>query len=60
MLSEIAIERNSTIVFPAQFLDSLRDLTTFLVRERATAPLEPEGTATHPNGRRGAEPQPTP
>jgi regulator of protease activity HflC (stomatin/prohibitin superfamily) len=36
VLSEIAIERNSTIVFPAQFLDSVRDLGAFVTRESAT------------------------
>ncbi|HEX6922092.1 MAG TPA: slipin family protein [Actinomycetes bacterium] len=37
VLSEIAIEKNSTIVFPAQFLDSIRALTEFVARERAPA-----------------------
>ncbi|MFC5139837.1 slipin family protein [Actinomycetospora rhizophila] len=35
VLSEIAIERNSTIVFPAQFLDSVRDLGAFVAQESA-------------------------
>ncbi|QNN51863.1 slipin family protein [Nocardioides mesophilus] len=35
VLSEIAIEKNSTIVFPAQFLDSIRSLTEFVDRESA-------------------------
>jgi regulator of protease activity HflC (stomatin/prohibitin superfamily) len=33
VLGEIAIERNSTIVFPAQLMDSLRSLNSFVVRE---------------------------
>jgi regulator of protease activity HflC (stomatin/prohibitin superfamily) len=37
VLGEIAIERNSTIVFPAQFLDSVRDLGAFVGREATTA-----------------------
>ena len=39
VLSEIAIEKNSTIVFPAQFLDSIQTLTEFVARERAAQPL---------------------
>ena len=35
VLGEIAIEKNSTIVFPAQFLDSMRALADFVGRERA-------------------------
>jgi regulator of protease activity HflC (stomatin/prohibitin superfamily) len=33
VLGEIAIERNSTIVFPAQFLDSVRSMNRFLAHE---------------------------
>jgi len=36
ILSEIAVEKNSTIVFPAQFMDSLRALSSF-VRDEGTA-----------------------
>lgn len=39
VLSEIAIERNSTIVFPAQFLDSARALEHF-VRQEIAAPAD--------------------
>lgn len=35
VLGEIAIEKNSTIVFPAQFLDSMRALADFVGGERA-------------------------
>jgi len=35
VLAEIAIERNSTIIFPAQFLDSLRSVAQFVDGERA-------------------------
>ncbi|EME55057.1 slipin family protein [Amycolatopsis decaplanina] len=35
VLSEIAIERNSTIVFPAQLMDSFRALNSFVGRESA-------------------------
>jgi regulator of protease activity HflC (stomatin/prohibitin superfamily) len=35
VLGEIAIEKNSTIVFPAQFLDSMRALAEFVGREKA-------------------------
>ena len=34
VLGEIAIEKNSTIVFPAQFLDSARAVAAFLDREQ--------------------------
>jgi regulator of protease activity HflC (stomatin/prohibitin superfamily) len=34
VLAEIAIEKNSTIVFPAQFLDSARAVADFLDREQ--------------------------
>ena len=33
VLAEIAIERNSTIIFPAQFLDSLRSVAQFVSSE---------------------------
>ncbi|MGW4213629.1 slipin family protein [Lentzea sp. NPDC004789] len=33
VLGEIAIERNSTIVFPAQLMDSVRSMNSFLARE---------------------------
>ena len=36
ILSEIAVERNSTILFPAQFMDSIRALTAFVDSEQAT------------------------
>ena len=38
VLGEIAIERNSTIVFPAQFLDSVREIARFVGAERAAEP----------------------
>ena len=34
VLAEIAIERNSTIIFPAQFLDSMRAVAQFISSER--------------------------
>jgi regulator of protease activity HflC (stomatin/prohibitin superfamily) len=33
VLSEIAVEKNSTIIFPAQIMDSVRALSTFIDRE---------------------------
>ncbi|MFM8305190.1 MAG: slipin family protein [Actinomycetota bacterium] len=36
VLSEIAIEKNSTIIFPAQFMDTVRALTEFVDGERST------------------------
>ena len=50
MLGEIAIERNSTIVLPAQFLDSVRDLGAFVSREAGTAP----GPTSGPTGVNGS------
>jgi regulator of protease activity HflC (stomatin/prohibitin superfamily) len=35
ILAEIAVEKNSTIVFPAQFLDSVRVLSRFVAEESA-------------------------
>ena len=35
VLGEIAVEKNSTIVFPAQFLDSVRELTHFVGTEES-------------------------
>jgi regulator of protease activity HflC (stomatin/prohibitin superfamily) len=35
VLGEIAIEKNSTIVFPAQFLDSVREIARFVGAERS-------------------------
>ena len=37
VLAEIAIERNSTIIFPAQFLDSMRAVAQFIEGERPDA-----------------------
>ena len=36
VLAEIAIEKNSTIIFPAQFLDSVRAVSAFVSREAET------------------------
>ena len=38
VLAEIAVERNSTIIFPAQFLDSVRTVSEFVEGERKYAP----------------------
>jgi regulator of protease activity HflC (stomatin/prohibitin superfamily) len=38
VLAEIAIERNSTIIFPAQFLDSVRAVSQFVGGEKQSAP----------------------
>ena len=38
VLGEIAVEHNSTIVFPAQFLDSVRTLNQFIEGERSSMP----------------------
>ena len=37
ILSEIAVERNSTIVFPAQFMDSVSTLSRFVQQEERAA-----------------------
>jgi regulator of protease activity HflC (stomatin/prohibitin superfamily) len=37
VLGEIAVEKNSTIVFPAQFLDSARELAHFVEREESAS-----------------------
>lgn len=41
VLAEIAIEKNSTIIFPAQLMDSLRSLDTFVRAERPEQPAQP-------------------
>jgi hypothetical protein len=33
VLSDIAVEKNSTIVFPAQFLDTAKSVREFLSKE---------------------------
>ncbi|GLY88904.1 slipin family protein [Actinoallomurus iriomotensis] len=40
ILGEIAVEKNSTIVFPAQFLDSVRAVSQFIEREAREAGLD--------------------
>jgi hypothetical protein len=40
ILGEIAVEKNSTIVFPAQFLDSVRAVSQFIEREVRKAELD--------------------
>ena len=41
VLGEIAVEKNSTIVFPAQFLDCVREISRFVGAERAVEPDPP-------------------
>jgi len=43
VLAEITIERNSTIIFPAQFLDSARALAQFLQAEHIDGSGQPRG-----------------
>ena len=47
VLGEIAVEKNSTIVFPAQFLDTVRDIVRFVGSERTLEPPTP--SITQPN-----------
>ncbi len=49
VLAEIAIERNSTIIFPAQFLDSMRSIAQFMEGERS-----PDGEGAIPSPPRPA------
>jgi regulator of protease activity HflC (stomatin/prohibitin superfamily) len=39
VLGEIAVEKNSTIVFPAQFMTTLEDITQFVAQEHAATSL---------------------
>ncbi|MGW2182289.1 hypothetical protein ACWCXX_30145 [Streptomyces sp. NPDC001732] len=50
--AEIAAEKNSTIVFPTQFLESTRALTRFVEEEagRAAVPLPELATHREPAG----------
>ena len=41
ILAEVAVERNSTIIFPSQFLDSMRSVAQFVDNQRATRPPAP-------------------
>ncbi len=34
VLSEIAVEKNSTIIFPAQIMDSINDIKSFMAKEK--------------------------
>ncbi|WP_235437851.1 SPFH domain-containing protein [Kitasatospora griseola] len=57
ILAEIAAEKNSTIVFPAQFPESVRALTRFVGQESRTAATAPAVTAqTVPDGDRMPRP----
>ena len=38
ILAEVAVERNSTIIFPSQFLDSMRSVAQFVDSQRAERP----------------------
>ncbi len=53
VLGEIAVEHNSTIVFPAQFLDSVRTLNQFIEGERTSSPaaVPPQPATPHPETR---------
>jgi len=48
VLAEIAVEHNSTIVFPAQFIDSIRSLSQFVDGERRSLPPGTEPQLTPP------------
>jgi hypothetical protein len=54
VLAEIAVEKNSTIVFPAQFFESTRTARDFLAREGAgsvaAAPVPESPSALQGNG----------
>ncbi|MBX7553275.1 hypothetical protein K1Y78_36085 [Streptomyces sp. tea 10] len=47
ILAEIAAEKNSTIVFPAQFLESTRALTRFVEEEAGRGAAPPPELRTH-------------
>jgi hypothetical protein len=48
-LVEIAVDKNSTVVFPAPLMSTIGELGTFLARETAAATHHPEpGTITRP------------
>jgi hypothetical protein len=53
VLAEIAVDRNSTIIFPAQFFDSVRTLNQFVQGERTNAPIL--GTTEQPTDTEGPE-----
>jgi regulator of protease activity HflC (stomatin/prohibitin superfamily) len=55
VLAEIAVERNSTIIFPAQFLDSVRTVSEFVNGERRYAPTLGATPATPPKPAQAAE-----
>jgi regulator of protease activity HflC (stomatin/prohibitin superfamily) len=46
VLNEIAVEKNSTIVFPAQMMDSFSDLNKFMVGEMAASAMHSNSTKT--------------
>ena len=48
VLAEIAIEKNSTIIFPAQFLDTVRALSHFVDGERVHVDVERTDPMTRP------------
>ena len=50
VLGEIAVEKNSTIVFPAQFLDSVREIARFVGAERGIATRPPAIMPAEPPG----------
>lgn len=46
VLNEIAVEKNSTIVFPAQMMDSFSDLNKFMAGEMAASAMHSNSTKT--------------
>jgi regulator of protease activity HflC (stomatin/prohibitin superfamily) len=48
ILAEIAIERNSTIIFPAQFLDSVRAVAQFVESQQPGAAVPPLDATSPP------------
>lgn len=52
-LVEIAVDQNSTVIFPAPLMSTIQELGTFLARESAAAvPLAPNGATSTDDRRR--------
>jgi hypothetical protein len=49
-LAEIAVDRNSTVVFPAPLMSTIQELGAFLARETTAAVAPGTGSALAVNG----------
>ena len=59
-LIELGVDKNTTVVFPAQLMSAIGDIGSFFARETAAASTTPAPPITAPPARQTQTPTPTP